>query len=191
MKNSVYTCLWASSHTQEEREQNDYYATDPSAIVDLVNNMNFDKEICIWEPACWEWHLSKQLQKLWFRVISSDLIHRWFWKWGVDFLWCTKNFNWNIITNPPYKFAKEFIEKSLSLIPDGNFVAMFLKLTFLESISRRDFFEMYPPAKILVFSKRKQCAKNGDFDKYKSNAVCYCWMIWKKGLHTKPFIEWI
>ena len=33
----------------------------------------------------------------------------------------------DIITNPPYKYALEFIEKALELIPEGNKVAMFFK----------------------------------------------------------------
>ena len=34
--NSIYKTLGASSHTDEEREANDYYATDPVAIDKLL-----------------------------------------------------------------------------------------------------------------------------------------------------------
>lgn len=33
---SVYSTLGASSHSKEEREQNDYYATDPIALEKLL-----------------------------------------------------------------------------------------------------------------------------------------------------------
>ena len=45
----------------------------------------------------------------------------------------------DIITNPPYKYAKEFVEKSLELIREGGKVAMLLKLTFLEGQKRQVF----------------------------------------------------
>ena len=31
-KNSIFKTLGASSHTEKEREENDFYATDPKAI---------------------------------------------------------------------------------------------------------------------------------------------------------------
>ena len=64
----------------------------------------------------------------------------------------------DIITNPPYKIAKEFVEHALEVITEGHKVAMFLKLTFLESKKRRELFEKYPPKVIYVSSSRLQCA---------------------------------
>lgn len=199
---SIYTCHGASNHSEWDREQNDYYATDPNTILDLIHFEEFsptydddyfeDKtNFNIWECACGEWHLSKELEKHGFKVVSSDLIDRWYWKWWVDFLQCKKEFNWHIITNPPYKYAKEFVEKSLELIPKWKKVAMFLKLTFLEWIARQKFFKKYPPKKVYVYSKRQMCAKNWEFEKYKSNAVAYSWFVWEKWFTWKPTIEWI
>ena len=37
-ENSVFKTLGASSHTVEEREQNDYYATQPKAVRILLEN---------------------------------------------------------------------------------------------------------------------------------------------------------
>lgn len=51
----------------------------------------------------------------------------------------------DIITNPPYKFAREFVEKALEVVADGQKVAMFLKLTFLEGQARRELFRRCPP----------------------------------------------
>ncbi len=100
----------------------------------------------------------------------------------------------DIITNPPYKYAKEFVEHALDIVDYGRKVAMFLKLTFLESKSRRTLFEKYPPKRVWVFSERVQCAKNGDFEKYKNSgatAVAYAWFIWQKGYTGQPTIGWI
>ena len=44
-----------------------------------------------------------------------------------------------------------------------------------------------------VSSARLQCAKNGEFEKYKKNGttVAYGWYVWVKGFKGKPVIEWI
>lgn len=67
---------------------------------------------------------------------------------------------------------------------------MFLKLTFLESKSRKQLFEQYPPKTIWVSSSRINCAKNGDFDKYPSSAVAYAWYIWEKGYTGDTVVKW-
>jgi hypothetical protein len=98
----------------------------------------------------------------------------------------------DIITNPPYKYAAEFVEHSLEVINDGQKVAMFLKLTFLEGEKRRELFQRNPPARIYVFTKRINCALNGNAaDFKKSSAVCYAWFVWIKGNIKQPVIDWI
>ena len=109
---------------------------------------------------------------------------------GVDFLSCTEPYEGDIITNPPYKYAQEFVEKALGLIPVGNKVAMFLRIQFLEGKQRRQFFEKSPPKVVYVASQRLNCAMNGDFSKYQTNtAVCFCWFIWEKGFKGEPVIR--
>ena len=188
-KNSIYSCLGASNHTIEDRQEEDYYATDPIAAVLLLNEEVFNNKI--WECACGEGHLSKIFIKKLYNTKSTDIIDRGFGD-VYDFL-SIKNNNWDgdIITNPPYKFATEFIEKALDIIPTGNKVAMFLKLTFLESKKRKKLFEKNPPKVIYVSSSRIQCAKNGDFSNIGSSAVAYGWYVWEKGFQGDPIIKWI
>lgn len=91
------------------------------------------------------------------------------------------------------KSAKQFVEKAIETVTDGNKVAMFLKLTFLESKSRRELFEKYPFETLYVSSSRLQCAKNGDFDTYSKGtgtAVAYGWYVWRKGFVGTPQIKW-
>lgn len=100
----------------------------------------------------------------------------------------------DIITNPPYKYAKEFVAHALDIVDNGRKVAMFLKLTFLESKSRKELFKKYPPKKVWVFSERMQCAKNGDFETYKKGvgtAVAYAWYVWEKGYKGETTVGWI
>ena len=190
-KKSIYVCNGASNHSQEERQMNDYYATEPKALELLLEKETFNPTI--WECACGEGHLSKVLLDRGYTVVSTDLVDRGYGIGGVDFLKVSAIFDGDIITNPPYKYAQQFVEHALKLVPDGNRVAMFLKLTFLESQSRRQLFEKYPPKIIYVSSSRLQCAKNGDFIKYgkgTGTAVAYGWFIWEKGYTGEPQVRW-
>lgn len=187
----VFTTLGSSNHVPEEREAFDYYATDPRAVEMLLELEQFSP--VIWEPACGEGHISKVLQAHGYEVISTDLIYRGF---GdpepLDFLKeSLEDFEGDIITNPPYKYALEFVEQALNSVQPGRKVAMFLKLQFLEGKSRKQFFLHNPPKVVYVSSSRLICAMNGEFSKYPSSAVAYAWFVWKKGFQGDPIIKWI
>lgn len=186
---SVYTLLGASNHAIEQRQANDFYATEPKAIDLLLENEKFNKNI--WECACGNGILSKKLEEYGYNVLSTDLFYRGYGKGGIDFLKQDKPFNGDIITNPPYKYATEFVYKSLELIPKGHKVAMFLKLLFLESKQRKKLFTIYPPKVIYVSSSRLLCAKNGNFAKYSSRAVAFAWYVWEKGFKGDTIVKWI
>ena len=187
-RRSAFAALGAASPATEERERHDYYATHPSAAEWLLRLETFDRRI--WECACGEKHLSRVLERHGHEVRSSDLIDR----CGCevfDFLGAG-NTRWDgdIITNPPYRYALEFVRKALSIIPDGHKAAMFLKLQFLESRERKSFFLASPPRAVYVSSGRILCAKNGDFGRYTSSAVAYAWYVWQKGYSGEPVIRW-
>jgi len=189
--NSIYKTLGATNHTDKEREENDYYATEPKAAELLLELETFSKNI--WEPACGEGHLSEVFIKNGYQVRSSDLIWRGYGDLTIDFLKHTEKWDGDIITNPPYKFAKEFIQKSLELIEDGSKVAMFLKVQFLEGKARKKLFLENPPKIVYVSSSRLLCAKNGEFQKMiesGGSAVAYAWYIWEKGYKGDTIIKW-
>jgi hypothetical protein len=75
----------------------------------------------------------------------------------------------------------------MELIKDGGKVAMFLKLTFLESKKRKELFEKYPPKVVYVSCSRIECAKNGEFKG--TSAVAYAWFVWEKGFKGDPIIK--
>lgn len=191
--NSIYKTLGASNHTKEEREDNDYYATDPIAIDKLLRVEKLSKYV--WECACGEGHIVKRLKDYGHSVRASDIIERM--QYGeqevIDFLSvqsCVPIYD--IVTNPPYKYAKEFVLHALDLITQGHKVCMFLKLTFLEGKARyQELFSKYPPKTIYVFSERVGCAKNGNFSKDMTKAVAYAWFIWEKGYKGDTTIKWI
>ena len=188
---SVYATLGASNHTPKDRQENDYYATEPKAMELLLAEEKFSP--VVWECACGEGHLSKVLESHGYKVLSTDLVYRGF---GCaepfDFLKDElRDFDGDIITNPPYKYALEFVEKALSVVRSGRKVAMFLKLQFLEGKSRKQFFTQNPPKTVYVSSSRLLCALNGNFEEDAPRAVAYAWFLWEKGFRGSPSIKWI
>lgn len=78
--NSIYKTLGASNHTDKEREENDYYATDSIAIDALLEKATLSHNL--WECACGGGHLSRRLMELGYNVKSTDLIYRGFGEGG-------------------------------------------------------------------------------------------------------------
>ena len=139
-------------------------------------------------------HVSEILKRSGYDVVSADIVKRDYsgQDYTADFLRDGLKWSGDIITNPPYKYAAEFVEHALDVIDDGHKVAMFLKLTFLEGEKRRALFQQNPPRKIYVFTKRINCALNGEEKFFNmSSAVCYAWFVWEKGSREKPVIDWI
>ncbi|MGL4986768.1 MAG: hypothetical protein ACRC5H_06495, partial [Treponemataceae bacterium] len=64
-KKPIFITLGASSHSSHEREENDFYATDPLAI-DLLFSlpMLYSPHIRIYEPACGDGHLASRITEL-------------------------------------------------------------------------------------------------------------------------------
>ena len=188
-QNSIFKTLGASNHVKDERQTMDYYATEPKATELLLQAYpNFENVL---EPACGEGHISEVLKLNGIKTTSYDIVDRGYGDGAKNFFDITE-WNGDMVTNPPYKYALEFVKHALKIIPTGNKVAMFLKVQFLEGKKRGVFFRKTPPAFIYVSSSRLTCAKNGDFVKYKhSSAVAYAWFIWDKTYKGKPTIDWI
>ena len=179
----VFAPIGASNHTREERQPEDLYVTDPKAVEMLLTVEGFDRRI--WEPCVGLGHISGVLEKHGYEVRKTDIIDR-IGNERLDFLSCAEEWEGDIITNPPYKYAQRFVEKALGCVGVGRKVAMLLKLTFLEGQERRMLFERTPPRRIWVFSKRVSCAKNGDFERYGNGAVAYAWFVWERNGSNGP-----
>lgn len=153
---SAHAILGARNYAQNEREENDYYATEPYAATLLMQVETFSPRI--WECACGEGHLAKEFEKAGYHVFSSDLIDRGF-GFVQDFLSSETPPlpGFDIVTNPPYSKAREFVEHALEIVEDGRKVAMFLKIQFLEGKARRALFDKFPPKTINELSESQLC----------------------------------
>ncbi len=189
---SQLAALGSSNHTELERESHDFYATDPRAVTALAEHMQLPHRI--FECACGTGHLAKALTELGHEVIATDLIDRGFGQGNVNFLeveQMPEDCNC-ILTNPPYKFTTEFIEHALKILPKGGNAIFLLNVNILAGQTR--FKRIYSRGvlkELYLFTKRIVCAKNGDFETYKSSAVNYAWFVFEKDFCSSTLLHWI
>ena len=129
----VFKPLGSTNHSIYERPNDDYYATDPNALRLLLKKLEQDGIKLpknIYEPCCGGGHLAKELNKHGYSVISHDLYNHGYGEHGKDFLKSEIKSDC-ILTNPPYKYALEFVEKALGNCNEQGFVIMILKLKTL------------------------------------------------------------
>ena len=196
---STFSTIGASNHVSHNRAEHDYYATNGNSLRLLLNrlfNDNIHLNQHIWECAVGGGHLAEVLLEYGYDVLCSDIVHHGYNTLIHDFIKdevVSNCLNITILTNPPYKYASEFVEKALSIVNVGQYVIMFLKVLFLEGISRYSLFNYSPPKYVYVHSKRQTCAANGDFDKLNksSGAIAYAWFVWEKGYLGEPIIRWL
>ena len=182
-------CRYIGAHnvSSQDRQEHDYYATEPIAAEWLIKIERLRSQI--WEPACGGGHLSKVFEEHGFEVRSTDLIDRGYGEGGVDFLQQHEKWAGDIVTNPPYKYAQQFIEHALEITEDGALICMFLKVQFLEGKSRAELFEKYPPRTIWVSRSRINCATNGNFEGCAS-MLALAWYVWEKGYKGSTTVRW-
>lgn len=185
-KKSKGMSIVGSSRKNGKREDNDFYPTPAFVVEELLKREKFEGNI--WECACGEGDISEVLLNQGYKVISTDLVDRGYGKMK-DFLTSKIKSN-NIITNPPYKFALDFVLKAKK--QSSGKIAMFLKTVWLEGECRYDMFQDrdFPLKSIYQFSKRVSLFKNGKKMK-NSGMIAYAWYVWDKNYKGKPTIEWI
>jgi hypothetical protein len=177
-----------SSRRNGERGENDFYPTPEKATRALFERHHFDGSI--WEPACGNGAISNVFLSEGFYVESSDLIDRGYGEVGIDFLKEQRKVD-NIITNPPFNLAQEFVEHAKKCANQQ--IAMFLKLAFLEGARREKMFrdQDFPLSKVYVFSKRVRLDKNGIPMGCKSGMIAFAWFVWDKEHKGSATIDWI
>ena len=158
----------------------DFYPTPPWATFALIENEKFSGSI--WESACGDGAMSRVLAETGSTISSSDMYDRGFGEAGVDFRFAKSEAE-NIVTNPPFNAAEEFVHSGLKLAQKK--FALLLRLAFLEGAGRQhSIFNKAPPSKVWVFSERitfypKNVEQKG------SGTTAYAWFVWDRD-HIGP-----
>lgn len=194
MSNIIKGSSLAGGTPTRGRVKDDYYATPPQSTQALLDVLELKGTIL--EPACGEGHISEVLKKNYpgSEIVSTDLVDRRYGVGGIDFL--EKEYNRtfdNVITNPPFEYMREFVEKSLEISTDK--VIMFGKIQFLEGQRRKEFLKNSPLKYVYVFSTRQNPMRNGspvdENGKKWSSTMCFAWYVWEQGYQGEPTIRWL
>ncbi len=187
----------AGTSTTRERVKDDYYATPYESTKALLDVEMIKGNVL--EPCIGGGHIAEVIKEYYpeIEVFGCDLVNRGYQNTKVcDFL--KESFKQefdNIITNPPYSLAQEFLEKSMKVVKNGGKIAMFLKIQFLEGVKRKELFEIYPPKTVYVFSKRQNPWRNrnpvDEKGKKWSSTMCFAWFVWEKSYNGETIVKWI
>jgi len=145
------------------RSPNDYYPTPPWCYENL--NIDFSGFKTALEPCRGDGRIYSFLKNKGLDTYWAELSE------GIDYL-DTPFENIDLIfTNPPFSIADKFIEKALSESPS---VVMLLRLNYLGSQKRFEFWKKYPVTGLIVLSKRPSFTGTG------TDSTEYAWFIWDK-----------
>lgn len=181
----------------EEADSLDFFPTPPWAtralfehVLKHLERLGHCKWQTAWEPACGEGHMAETMAEYFKRVFASDIADYGYGEGDRNFLTMEPTphfFDW-IITNPPFNDSTEFVLKALARAGTG--VAMFVRLTWLESVGRYEkIFRDRPPTCVAIFTERVPLHK-GRWEEDGATMTAYVWLVWIKGAEPRaPF--WI
>lgn len=182
---------------KEDRSENDFYPTPPLATYVLAAILGKDMPKRIVEPCAGRGHISIELMRNGFDVTSCDLnqyenclvpVTG-----GVDAMELPHQGAVGIVTNPPYfkdlprKLAQKFVS-------EYDFVAFFVRLTYLEGKKRKKLFTDYPPSDIIFLSDRINFGPTAELQSEAieqseqiGGMIAYAWVVWNKGKKQQNF----
>lgn len=192
----------------KEREANDYYATKPEEVRNILETAGINLDgYNVLEPCAGEGYMLKGIEdyiagKGWkVNLYGGDIKYReknvskTSFQVGedMDFLGDNYKIPWDpdwIIMNPPYSIAEPFTIRALEMANKG--LVILVRLQFLEGKGRfENIFKDNPPNDVYVYVDRIKCYKNGNFSDEKDKIQAYCWIIWDKSRSNKTLLHWI
>lgn len=143
----------------------DDFQTPPAALKPLYPFLNKDWKI--WECATGKGNLAEALRGGGYDVIDTDILT------GLDFLtYRPENFDC-ILTNPPFKYKQQFLERAYML---GVPFAFLLPLTTFETAKRQALFLKYG-LEVVFFDRRINFEVPGNVNK-SSSWFATAWFTW-------------
>jgi len=180
------------------RKENDFYPTPPLATYILCKYVRPPQNVV--EPCAGRGNISIELERNGHNVKSFDLntydnslVNI---KTGVDVLEHERPSGYDgFITNPPYHkdLPRKIAEKAVKEYP---YVAMFVRLTFLEGKKRKKLFTNHPPSDIIFLSDRINFGSGLIEPINKAHQlggmIAYMWIVWDKRTRNESTnLHWV
>lgn len=176
------------------RSKNDFYETPQDCILNFLQHHPLDPNAVILDPCAGTGSFPKALRKAGYLnhidaidvdesvydVVDANNRH------CEDFLELEPPYKYDVIfSNPPYSLAEEFIRKAFTLVNKDNYEIIFLlRLNFLESKKRYDFWQEFPVNDIYVLANRPSFTGNG------TDATSYAFLVFRNSKEQSVKVIW-
>lgn len=187
-----------SEPNRAPRYTEDFY-TEPAWTVDLLLDEE-EFQGSVWDPACGSGTIPKAFARhMNFQgnnLFASDIVDRGY-GWQANFLATIGTHHIlaadNIVTNPPYRLAEEFVRRALELARQK--VAVLVQSKFLFSQKRYRLFTEHPPTRIYFLSTRPSMPPGdllaaGEIEA-KGGKVDYLWIVIDKSYQGPTTAHWL
>ena len=182
-----------------DRRENDFYPTPPLATYVLCKYSDVPHKVV--EPCAGRGNISIELIRNGHDVLSYDLneypdcfvpIET-----GHDALTLAQPEGYTAyVTNPPYHkdLPRKILEKALE---NYEYIAFFVRLTFLEGMKRYKVFKENPPTQIIFLSDRIRFIKGLETEPITKQEqidgmIAYAWVIFEKNpKHEDTKLNWV
>jgi hypothetical protein len=194
--NDVYVGV---NQSDANRRENDFYPTPPLVTYILHKYSKIPTKVV--EPCAGRGNIAVELKRCGYDVKAFDLNEyadcHYPVEAGHDVMILPKVEGYDgFVTNPPYfkDLPRKIAEKA---IPEYEYTAMFLRLTFLEGQKRKQLFTKHTPSDIIILSDRVKFEANLvqepiDFENQIGGMISYMWIIWDKKTDNKDTkIKWV
>lgn len=172
------------------RDPFDWYVEPYECSMALFEIEEFDGGI--WDPACGIGRIIETARASGYAAFGSDIVRRGeFCDEVFDFFSNIPNFEFsNIVSNPPFGVAEEFVQRCLEIIPTGGKVAMLLPMVWLSGFSsKRDWLPNSPLCRFLPISPRPSMPPGRVIEAGErpgNGTKDFAWFVWQAGYHGNP-----
>lgn len=202
-----YYSGYKKSH--KDREVDDYYATPPKEVYNILRQLNLDfAGQIILDPCSGGGHMLEGIEQYCIeknidcQIIGTDKynhpkLHSHYEttiKNGDEYDFLKNEYPCTevdyIVLNPPFTHTIEFVTRSLDIAQKG--LIMLNRLKALEGKARYEsIFSICPPSEVWVYVDRVGCWKNG-VKTTGSSVEAYAWFIWLNDKKVEePVLKWI
>lgn len=143
----------SAANRGSKRNEKDFYATPIPVVANFLKHYPI-KDGSILEPAAGNGNILRAIREAGYTNPVTSVEIREQEREGLeqygrviigDFLSLSLNMACStIITNPPYSLAQQFVEKAFEVAGTDTDIIMLLRLAFLESKKRREFWQRHP-----------------------------------------------
>lgn len=174
-----------STNNLGQRKKSDFYETPYSITKQFIDLGCFDNIKSILEPACGDGAITKVLKDCNFSNITEYDIEK-------NFLTEDTQFD-QIITNPPFSLAAEFILHAKKIAKER--IAFLLPLSYLHGKYRHDYIwsdTTFKLKSVYVFTRYPLLGdKLREDGRYKTGMMVYAWYLWEKTYEGIPQLHWL